>query len=264
MEHRKLISIITICSVFALSTTALMARDDSVAESSTNIVETASGAGQFEVLLAAATSAGLVPALSGEGPLTVFAPTDDAFGTLRVGTIDSLLEEENRDLLTRILSYHVVSGQVGSQTLADGVSLKTLAGPRITFEQTEKGFSVEGARILTTDIAASNGLIHVIDRVIMPPEQISRVDARRMIMSSITRGAPMYNHGNAKGTTQVYSMTIKSLIASANLKQSEIDRLQKGLDDSLNSENYQQSAWDLRYAMDAVLLSLAESSRMNM
>lgn len=221
-----------------------------------NIVETASNAGQFNTLLAAATAAGLAPALTGEGPFTVFAPTDDAFGALPAGTIDSLLKEENRDTLVRILSYHVVSGLIGSDALADEVSLKTLAGPQVKFTASEQGFTIEGARIVATDISASNGVVHVIDRVIMPPQQLSRSDAEQMIMSAISTGAPMFNHGNHQGTVQVYTMTAQKLIDTAALSSKERQRLQQGLDESNAMVSATQSAWRLRYALDDVFNSL--------
>ncbi|MEL6543197.1 MAG: fasciclin domain-containing protein [Myxococcota bacterium] len=133
-----------------------------------DIVQTASAAGQFNTLLAAAKAAGLAPALSGEGPLTVFAPTDEAFGALPSGTVEELLKPKNRGKLTDILKLHVVSGKVGSGSLTNGGTLKTLSGAHVKFTETERGFSVNGARIAKTDINATNGIIHVIDRVILP------------------------------------------------------------------------------------------------
>ncbi|GEA11963.1 fasciclin domain-containing protein [Alteromonas sp. KUL49] len=224
-----------------------------------NIVETAASTGQFETLLAAATAAGLVDALSGEGPLTVFAPTDEAFSTLPAGTIASLLEEENRDKLVRILTFHVVAGQVGSDALSDNASLETLAGPAISFTQTEGGFSVEGASILTTDIAASNGIVHVIDRVMLPPAQMSRVDAERMIMAAIDKGVPMFNHGNHKGTAQIYSMTAQTLMSSAQLMQPERDRLQQAMSQMTTENSATEKAWALRHALDDVMTSIRHS-----
>ena len=136
-----------------------------------DVVDTAASAGTFETLLAAATAAGLVDALKSDGPLTVFAPTDDAFGALPAGTIESLLKPENKDQLATILKFHVVAGALGSTALSDGTRLETLAGLDVEISQTEGGFNIENARIVTTDIDVSNGVIHVIDRVILPPQQ---------------------------------------------------------------------------------------------
>lgn len=227
-----------------------------------NIVETAASAGDFETLLAAATEAGLAPALSNDGPFTVFAPTDDAFGALPAGTVETLLQPGNRDRLATILKFHVVSGRVGSDALADGATLETLAGPRMTFTESEQGFTVEGARILTTDIEASNGIVHVIDRVITPPERMSRSQARDTINRAIARGVPMFNHGNASGTVMVYADAAEALITSANLERSERNRLERGMRAAEHSDSASESAWQLRYALDDVSASLQGSGEM--
>ena len=133
-----------------------------------NIVETAVGAGSFTTLVAAVEAAGLVETLSGEGPFTVFAPTDDAFAALPEGTVESLLLPENRDQLVAILTYHVVPGAVMSTDLSDGMTAATVQGSEITIDL-DNGVMVNEANVVTADIAASNGVIHVIDAVILPP-----------------------------------------------------------------------------------------------
>lgn len=132
-----------------------------------DIVDTAAAAGSFETLLAAATAAGLVDTLKSEGPFTVFAPTDDAFAALPEGTVASLLEPENKDQLVSILTYHVVPGKVMSGDLSDGMMAETVQGENVTIG-TEGGVTVNGANVVTADIETSNGVIHVIDGVIMP------------------------------------------------------------------------------------------------
>lgn len=226
-----------------------------------NIVETAAAAGQFQTLIAAAKAAGLAGALSGDGPLTVFAPTDDAFNALPAGTIETLLKPENKDALARILKFHVIAGRVGSSALADGARVETLAGPAATISAAEKGFTIEGARIVATDIDASNGVVHVIDRVIMPPELMSRRDAVGLINAAIDRGVPMFNHGNARGTAMIYSNTARALLEGAELNGMERERLQEGLRDSQHSDSARASAWQLRYALDDVSDSLMDDSR---
>lgn len=134
---------------------------------SMDIVDTAKEAGSFETLLAAATAAGLVDTLKGEGPLTVFAPTDAAFAALPEGTVEDLLKPENKDQLTAILTYHVVAGKVMSTDLSDGMMAKTVEGSEITIDL-DNGVMVNDATVVTADIEASNGVIHVIDKVIMP------------------------------------------------------------------------------------------------
>ncbi len=132
-----------------------------------DIVDTAAGNDDFETLVAAVQAAGLVDTLKGDGPFTVFAPTDAAFEALPDGTVDSLLMEENSDQLTSILTYHVVPGKVMSSDLEDGMTAETVEGSTITISL-DDGAMVNDANIVTADIEASNGVIHVIDSVLMP------------------------------------------------------------------------------------------------
>ncbi|OOY06624.1 fasciclin domain-containing protein [Thioclava sp. F28-4] len=132
-----------------------------------DIVDTAVNAGSFETLVAAVQAAGLVETLKGEGPFTVFAPTDEAFAALPEGTVDDLLKPENKDTLTSILTYHVVPGKVMSGDLSDGMMAETVQGSEITVK-TDPAVMVDEASVTQADIEASNGVIHVIDKVIMP------------------------------------------------------------------------------------------------
>lgn len=137
-----------------------------------DIVDTAAKAGMFKTLLAAAKAAGLVEALKGKGPLTVFAPTDAAFAKLPKGTVAMLLKPENKAKLQAILKYHVVAGAVPSSAIvkAGKASADTLQGQKVnaTYMKASKKVFVNGAQVITADIKASNGIIHVIDRVLMP------------------------------------------------------------------------------------------------
>jgi len=132
------------------------------------IPEVAAKGGVFNTLLTAAKAAGLVDALSGPGPLTVFAPTDEAFAKLPPGTIDSLLKPENKGKLVAILKDHVVSGRIDSTTALTVKKAETLRGTHLQFQSSSKGAFVNDAQLVTTDIQAKNGVIHVIDTVIMP------------------------------------------------------------------------------------------------
>ncbi|RLJ51789.1 putative surface protein with fasciclin (FAS1) repeats [Litoreibacter meonggei] len=134
---------------------------------SKDIVDTAVAAGSFGTLVAAVQAAGLVDTLKGEGPFTVFAPTDEAFAALPEGTVETLLKPENKDQLTAILTYHVVAGKVMSGDLSDGMTAATVQGGDVTIK-TEGGVMVNDANVTAADIEASNGVIHVIDKVIMP------------------------------------------------------------------------------------------------
>ena len=133
-----------------------------------DIVDTAVAAGNFKTLAAALTEAGLVDALKGEGPFTVFAPTDDAFAKLPKGTVETLLKPENRDQLVSILTYHVVSGKTGSKDVVKLSAAATLNGQRVDIKTEGGAVMIDGARVTKADIEASNGVIHVIDTVLMP------------------------------------------------------------------------------------------------
>jgi transforming growth factor-beta-induced protein len=141
---------------------------EEAAEELADIVDTAVAAGQFTTLAAALTEAGLVDALRGPGPFTVFAPTDDAFAALPQETLDAVLADP-QGLLTQILLYHVVAGKVMAADLVDGQELATLQGAPLTISLSDEGAMVNDATIIATDIEASNGVIHVIDAVLVPP-----------------------------------------------------------------------------------------------
>jgi len=152
----------------ALTTaTALFAAPAFAQDATMDIVDTAVAAGNFTTLVAAVQAADLVETLKGAGPFTVFAPTDAAFAALPAGTVEDLLKPENKDKLVSILTYHVVPGAVMSTDLTEGMMAKTVQGGEATVTL-EGGAKVDGATISTADIKATNGVIHVIDAVIMP------------------------------------------------------------------------------------------------
>lgn len=134
-----------------------------------DIVEVAVSAGDFTTLTAALEAAGLVPTLQAEGPYTVFAPTDAAFAKLPDGTVENLLKPENKDQLVAILTYHVVPGEVMAADVVKLDSADTVNGKSIEITVAAEGVRVNQAAVVTTDITASNGVIHVIDEVILPP-----------------------------------------------------------------------------------------------
>ncbi len=153
-----------------ITTTTKMAATD---EMSKDIVDTAVAAGSFETLAAALGAADLVDTLKGEGPFTVFAPTDDAFAALPEGTVETLLKPENKATLAGILTYHVVGGKVMAADLKDGQVVKTVQGESLTVKIADGKVSLTDAKggvsnVTTADVAASNGVIHIIDTVVMP------------------------------------------------------------------------------------------------
>lgn len=133
-----------------------------------DIVDTAVAAGQFNTLAAALKAAGLLDTLKGAGPFTVFAPTDDAFAKLPKGTVEDLLKPENKEKLVAILKYHVVAGKVMAADVKDGASLKTVNGKELTASVKDGKVMIGGATVTKADISASNGVIHVIDTVLLP------------------------------------------------------------------------------------------------
>ena len=136
-----------------------------------DIVDTAVAAGSFKTLAKALAAADLVQTLKGPGPFTVFAPTDEAFAKLPAGTLESLLKPENKPKLQRILTYHVVAGKVMASDVVKMRSAKAVSGDTITIATQNGGVTVDKAHVVKTDIAASNGVIHVIDSVILPADK---------------------------------------------------------------------------------------------
>lgn len=135
---------------------------------SANIVETAASAGNFNILAAALDAAGLIDTLEGDGPFTVFAPTDAAFEALPEGTVEMLLKPENKDKLTAILTYHVVAGKVMSSDVAGIDTATTVNGAEIDVMISGSDVMLNDAKVTAVDIGASNGVIHVIDKVLLP------------------------------------------------------------------------------------------------
>jgi len=133
-----------------------------------DIVAVAVGAGQFNTLAAALEAADLVETLQGEGPFTVFAPTDEAFAKLPEGTVESLLKPENRDQLVAILTYHVVPGRVTSEQVVNLSEATTVNGAAVSIEVQDGNVLIDDAKVVKADIGASNGVIHVIDSVVLP------------------------------------------------------------------------------------------------
>jgi uncharacterized surface protein with fasciclin (FAS1) repeats len=161
---RSMTAMVTLAGI-VLSSTHSFAADD--------IVDTAQKAGSFNTLVAAVKAAGLVETLKSKGPFTVFAPTDEAFSKLPAGTLDTLLKPENKKQLAAILTYHVVPGKYDAKRLtrprAKQFGIKSAQGANVEVD-IRKGVRVSGANVVKTDVVASNGVIHVIDKVILPPK----------------------------------------------------------------------------------------------
>ena len=141
---------------------------DAKAKASKDVVDTAVAAGSFKTLAAALKAAGLVDTLKGEGPFTVFAPTDAAFAKLPAGTVEGLLKPENKEKLKAVLTYHVVPGKAMAKDLKDGQAVKTVNGEELSVKIDGSDVTVGNAKVAKADVAASNGVIHVIDSVLLP------------------------------------------------------------------------------------------------
>jgi uncharacterized surface protein with fasciclin (FAS1) repeats len=151
--------------VAAIAAITLLGTSARAADGPKDIVDTAVAAGSFKTLATALQAAGLIETLKGAGPFTVFAPTDEAFAKLPAGTLDALLKDKAK--LTAILTYHVVAGKVMAADVVKLKTAKTVQGSNVSIDTT-KGVKVDGANVVKTDIACSNGVIHVIDAVILP------------------------------------------------------------------------------------------------
>ena len=150
-------------SIAALPLTLISATSNAL-----DIVDTAVSAGQFNTLVAAVEAADLVNTLKGDGPFTVFAPTDEAFAALPEGTVENLLKPENKDQLIAVLTYHVVPGKIMSSDIAGTATMvESVQGSELDVNATN-GVTVDGATVVTADIETDNGVIHVIDRVVLP------------------------------------------------------------------------------------------------
>jgi uncharacterized surface protein with fasciclin (FAS1) repeats len=165
---KKLINVLSVVAVVAVLAVPAAYAGECQASKQKDIVDTAVGAGSFGTLATAVTKAGLIETLKGKGPFTVFAPTDDAFAKLPEGTVAELIKPENKDKLTAILTYHVVAGKVMAADVVKLSEAETVQGSKVKIEVKDGKVYVDGAQVVKADIECSNGVIHVIDSVILP------------------------------------------------------------------------------------------------
>jgi uncharacterized surface protein with fasciclin (FAS1) repeats len=160
----------TLLTFTSLALVGMLAATSPVrAQHAKDIVDTAVAAGSFTTLAKALTAADLVSTLKGPGPFTVFAPTDEAFAKLPAGTLENLLKPENKAMLQRVLTYHVVPGNLMAADVVTVSSAKAVSGDMLSIKASGGTVTVNRSRVVTTDIAASNGVIHVVDTVLLPP-----------------------------------------------------------------------------------------------
>jgi hypothetical protein len=217
-----------LCSLLLLPLALPVQASGTAPRPSRDLVDTAVAAGDFETLAAALKAAGLVDALKGQGPFTVFAPTDEAFSRLPAGMVEQLLEPANRARLQAVLTYHVVPGRVLSKD---------------------------------TDIECANGVIHVIDRVLMPPASeaapASGHSVTELLQTAIRRGVPIFNRGDHAGTARIYEAAARTALKMDHEALGPMHRhvLESGL--TKHARNDSERAWNLRHAFDRVLADLA-------
>ncbi|MEM0897150.1 MAG: fasciclin domain-containing protein [Verrucomicrobiota bacterium] len=224
-----------------------------------DIVDTAVGAGSFKTLAAALGAAGLVDTLKGDGPFTVFAPTDEAFAKLPEGTVESLLKPENKDQLVDILTYHVVSGEVPFSVAAGLDKAEALNKKSIAVSVTGGTLTLNESKVIENDIPCTNGIIHVIDTVLLPPapERKTSQTASDLIKTAISKGARLYNHGQHEASAAIYQVTAKALMTMPEGSVSGADRshLEKAMKMCAGSHCATTNAWTMRHALDRVLAS---------
>ena len=226
-----------------------------------SIPAVAEQAGQFNTLLAAVSAAGLAEVLDGKGPFTVFAPTDDAFNALPPDTVETLLKPENKQKLVDILKYHVVSGRVYSDQAAQASQAKTLLGQLIETSVSADGLRINDSLVIQTDLETANGVIHVIDSVLLPTAMGPR-QAMRTLEDAISRGVPVFNHGNHRGCADIYTAACQTIVDSGSdrMPHDVITRLQTALDRANHLHHAGQRAWALRHGMDSALSGLRQMS----
>lgn len=229
------------------------------------VVQTAVDA-NFKTLVAAVKAAGLAEALSGAGPFTVLAPTDEAFAKLGKETLGQLLLAENKEQLATILKLHVIPGRVFADAAAKGDAAKTLAGEAVTFALKDGRLMVSGAGVVKTDIDASNGVVHVIDTVLLPkevklksapasgasmPVAMSETSPAMLVEVAISRGVPVFNRGEYEGCAAIYEVATRGLLGMNSVSQATKARLRTALGEADAIKDQAEKAWALRRGLDA-------------
>lgn len=217
----------------------------------------AQDAKNFKTLLAAVGKAGLVSALNSDGPFTVFAPTDQAFGKLPKGTIETLLKPENKTQLANILKYHVVPGRIFSDKALAAGQAKTLLGKKVEISIKSGAAQVNNAKLIATDIDAANGVIHVIDSVLLPPSLTSK-EVRNLLEETVAKGARIYNDGGKKKCEELYRSVMNRIIdeAGESVPKATIEILRLSLKRTGSLEKHEDPCWVLRHGIDLAYYSL--------
>lgn len=228
-------------------------------EPKNDIVNVAKKAGHFNTLLAAVDAAGLGGVLSGKGPFTVFAPTDAAFQALPKGTVESLLKPGNKNKLKDILTFHVVSGKVSAGDALNAASAKALNDGGLNFGVKNGVLNVNGVKIVKTDIAADNGVIHVIDAVLLPPAKpLSRASnsPSERIEMAIEKGVPIFNKGDHAKCAEIYMDCVQNLVGDSHLDEQARQRMAAIVSRAEKLHCKTTKSWMLRSALDHAYASM--------
>ncbi|MEM1098380.1 MAG: fasciclin domain-containing protein [Planctomycetota bacterium] len=229
------------------------------ASSPGDLIDVGTAAGDFNTLGAALEAAGLIDALRGDGPFTVLAPTDAAFAALPDGVVETLLKPENKDLLTSVLTYHVVPGNVLAAQAAAAGEAETLNGADVSFAIDRGRLEVNDVNIVATDVQASNGVIHAIDAVLLPPDFELPDDGAKhsagvdqIIDLAIKRGVPMYNRGQHAACAAIYEVTLLALTSHPDMNDAGKSLAMRTITDGRNSHGMDARAWAFRRGLDAM------------
>lgn len=226
-------------------------------QSGKTLVDVAKAAGGFKTLLTAAMAADLVGVLSGPGPLTVLAPTDEAFAKLPAGTVETLLKPENREQLVTILKNHVIAGRVTLAKALEASEGVTLQGSPVAIKFADGRVRIGSATLVTADIQAANGIIHVIDQVLIPPApKVAVPSPARLIELAIDRGVPLFNQGEVAACAAIYEITCEALQITTGVTEKSRAELAKSLAAARAERSPREQAWILRHAMDRALTQL--------
>lgn len=234
--------------------------DDHAPAAPPTIPALAAGAGRFDTLLAAAQAAGLAEALSSPGPFTVFAPTDAAFARLGDDAIAGLLEPSARPTLARILKHHVVPGRLAAADLVGRDSVETLAGTTLELDAVRGRLLVGDAAVESADLAAANGVVHVIDRVLIPPAVVDPLET--LLDNAVRRGAPIFNAGDPDGCAAVYATALDAIALGGGFDLDAETRagLRSRLDEIDAMDSGRDRAWAYRRIIDALYGGLRDGS----
>ncbi|MCB9919630.1 MAG: fasciclin domain-containing protein [Planctomycetes bacterium] len=250
--------------LLALCTPALVATLPAQAQpAKQDIVSLAAGNAALSTLVTAVKAAGLVETLQGKGPFTVFAPTNAAFAKLPKGTVESLLKPANRQQLVEVLTAHVASKSLDASRALTAGSVATIEGTKFSLRLDGGQLFVGDAKVVINDIVASNGVVHVIDTVLMPERRISTPaeKARALIAFAVEQGAPLFNNGNADACASVYAVAVRALASNEALPATVRKLVETRSDSAAKEKSAASRAWALRAILDRCYEELEERAQ---